>query len=577
MYCHFKHRLRRKEGRCFPYALSLERKKTFFFLKKGLKTMKKMLALALAVLMILTVAAGCGSEQGGSSSSSSQSTASSGSESSGESESSESSGSGEPRELTISIGDIGVEDVSYADGLPIWNEIEKKLNVKVNWEVLPGGDQYNTSAQTRLAAGQNLPDIIQVPGGASDVLKYAKQGVIIKLNDLIDNDADMTAFLEEYPEYKKGITDPDGNIYFFTNMLLDMDNGRGMSVRKDWLKKLDMEMPQTLEDWEKFLYAVKSTDLNENGENDEIPFGGDPRWFYSAFGMNVAQSDEVYYSINDGKLMYDAMRDEYKDWLTFAHKLYADGMLDPMYGSGQSQINDLISKNLVASIQDNPGDCDNRNDALTATGVTDAEYTWTFTPLDSTGRNRWTPTPTAKGGVFYAITKDAKDPQLAMEFISYCVANKEGQRTALMGIEGEHWDEVDGQVVFKDFMLNDPQYNIILMCRRIGGFSFLDVQTREFNIARGVRKYKEGLDLILENDGKYEPAVPILMSTESETSEINSLWPDLKNYIDEMKFKFIMGEEPIDNFDQFRSTPSSMGIDRLTEIYQGMYDRYQNG
>ena len=164
-----------------------------------------------------------------------------------------------------------------------------------------------------------------------------------------------------------------------------------------------------------------------------------------------------------------------------------------------------------------------------------------------------------------------------MEFISYCVANKEGQRTALMGIEGEHWDEVDGQVVFKDFMLNDPQYNIILMCRRIGGFSFLDVQTKEFNIARGVRKYKEGLDLILENEGKYEPAVPILMSTESETSEINSLWPDLKNYIDEMKFKFIMGEEPIDNFDQFRSTLSSMGIDRLTEIYQGMYDRYQNG
>lgn len=538
--------------------------------------MKKMICVVLAIFMVLTAAGGCGTTG---STSSGSGTAASTSESTPESKAAAESGTNEtaaPRELTVCIQDIGVDDVSYTDDLPIWNEVEKRLNLKINWEVLPG-DQYATSAQTRLAAGQNLPDIIQVPGSASDVLKYANQGLLLKLNDLIDNDADMSAFLAEQPEYKKGITDSNGDIYFLTNMLLDVDNGMGMVIRKDWLDQLNMDIPETLADWQEFFTAVKASDLNGNGQNDEVPFGGDPRYFYSAFGMNVAFSDSIYYSINDGELKYDATRDEYKEWLTFVNQLYADGMLDPMYGSGQSQINDLINKNMVASSVANPGDCDNWNNSVAAAGTEGAEYTWCFTPLDKTGKNRWTPSPVARGGVFYAITKDCEDPQLAMEFLSYCAANEDGRRLALMGIEGEHWDLVDGQPVFKDFMMNDPQYNIILMCRRIGGFSFLDIQTREFNIARASGQYKKGLDLILENEGKYEPAVPNFIPTTEEASEINSLWPDLKNYIDEMKFKFIMGEEPLENFDQFRSTLESMGIDRLTEIYQGVYDRYQAG
>lgn len=534
--------------------------------QKGKVKMKKALTMVLAAFMILLSLAGCAETSPAKGSATESSLA--------ESQETPSPAAGDPRELTIAISDIGVENVSYADNLPIWQEVEKRLNLKINWEALPG-DQYATSAKTRLASGQNLPDIMQVPGSVTDVLKYAKQGLLVKLNDLIEKDADMSGFLKAHPEIKSGITDPDGNIYFLTNYLLDVNNGMGMVLRKDWLDKLGMEIPTTLEDWEAVLEAFKTTDLNGQGAGAVVPFGGKPRYFYSAFGLTVQQSDEVYFYPDDsGKIKYDATRDEFKEYLAFASKLYAEGMLDPMFGAGQSQISDLINKNMVASTAANPGDCDNYMSTISATGVEGAEYVWTFTPVDRDGKNRWAPLPSARSSVFMGITKDCENPEVAMELLSYIWANEDGQRLSLMGLEGEHWDMVDGVPVFKDFMLNDPQYSIILMSRKIGGFSFLDIQTKEFNLARGVGEYKKGLELILANEDKYAEALPVFIPTEEESAEINSLWPDIKSYIDEMTLKFIMGTEPIESFDAFRQKLSDMGIDRLTEIYQTVYDRY---
>lgn len=59
-------------------------------------------------------------------------------------------------------------------------------------------------------------------------------------------------------------------------------------VRTDWLEKLGIESPVTLEDWENYWHLVKTTDLNGNGTNDEIPFSSynmdGLRNFCTAFG-----------------------------------------------------------------------------------------------------------------------------------------------------------------------------------------------------------------------------------------------------------------------------------------------------
>ena len=46
------------------------------------------------------------------------------------------------------------------------------------------------------------------------------------------------------------------------------------------------------------------------------------------------------------------------------------------------------------------------------------------------------------------------------------------------------------------------------------------------------------------------------------------------NYADEMMKKFILGKEPIENFDLYISELQRLGIDRLMELKQAALDRY---
>ncbi|NMA84845.1 MAG: hypothetical protein GX962_13400, partial [Epulopiscium sp.] len=45
-------------------------------------------------------------------------------------------------------------------------------------------------------------------------------------------------------------------------------------------------------------------------------------------------------------------------------------------------------------------------------------------------------------------------------------------------------------------------------------------------------------------------------------------------YVEQMIAKFLIGDEPIDNFDKFVSTLESMNLNELLKIKQDVYDRW---
>ncbi len=114
--------------------------------------------------------------------------------------------------LTISYacGDNRYAPASLAQNLPVWQEIEKITGVKIQWDVVPNS-QYSTSMQTRLASGVNLPDIIYMP---VDPYKYGKDGIIIRLNELIEKYGENAAKIyEEKPMVLALMKTPEGDIY----------------------------------------------------------------------------------------------------------------------------------------------------------------------------------------------------------------------------------------------------------------------------------------------------------------------------------------------------------------------------
>ena len=64
------------------------------------------------------------------------------------------------------------------------------------------------------------------------------------------------------------------------------------------------------------------------------------------------------------------------------------------------------------------------------------------------------------------------------------------------------------------------------------------------------------------------------MTTE-ESDEFYAKYTDIGTYAQTELLRFVVGEDSMDQWDDFVETCKSMGIDQCVEIYQGAYDRYE--
>ena len=187
-----------------------------------------------------------------------------------------------------------------------------------------------------LASGE-MPDVMV--GSISNFAAYTES--FLPLNDLIDRYApNVTAFYDEHPELKVAGTMEDGNIYSlptFQQQGYYTHNNR-YAINKNWLDAVGMEVPTTQDELFDVLMAFKEQDPNGNGEADEIPFSMQGNTAAAldanAYGMNFLMNScgihsTNYVQIDDGVVSFAPAREEYRDFLEFANKLYVNGLIDP--------------------------------------------------------------------------------------------------------------------------------------------------------------------------------------------------------------------------------------------------------
>src|SRR5699024_3415857 len=226
-------------------------------------------------------------------------------------------------QLDIFAGKAATTADDWNDVL-ILNEYEDMTNIDINWEMVPAD---GLEEKRNLALSSNdLPDVFYaaiIP--PSDLQKYGKQGTFIPLNDLIDEYApNLRKVLDENPDIEKGLTLPDGNIYSFPTIYSpDFESlliGAKGWINGDWVDQLNMDNPETTEEFYEYLKAVKETDLNGNGEDDEIPLSSVAEmtriihWISGAFGV---QNKGMLHTLIDedpdtGDIRFYPFSDEYK-------------------------------------------------------------------------------------------------------------------------------------------------------------------------------------------------------------------------------------------------------------------------
>src|SRR5258708_7079892 len=163
---------------------------------------------------------------------------------------------------------------SFAE-IGCYKELEKRTGIHINFQHPPLNaelEQFNL-----VIASGKYPDIIEynwlqsAPGGPA---RYVKDGVVIRLNQLIDQYApNLKKVLADHPDWRKQIVTDEGDIYAFPFIRGDirLAVSAGMALRRDWLDKLSLSTPSTLDDWQTVLRTFKDKHPNGNSKADELP------------------------------------------------------------------------------------------------------------------------------------------------------------------------------------------------------------------------------------------------------------------------------------------------------------------
>ena len=136
--------------------------------------------------------------------------------------------------------------------LEYFQKLEEATNVQINW-LMTAKDAW-AEKKSLLFASNSLPDAFygQEILTNVDVIKYASQGMLIPLEDMIDEYMpNLKKILDENPQYRKQITAPDGHIYSLPTINeLNPTTHDKWFINKTWLDNLGLEVPTTKEELE---------------------------------------------------------------------------------------------------------------------------------------------------------------------------------------------------------------------------------------------------------------------------------------------------------------------------------------
>lgn len=475
---------------------------------------------------------------------------------------------------------------------PLYKELEKRTGVHVTFIHPPQGQQ--TQAFNLLIASNQFPDIIADPAGngwlgyPGGPEKAISDGVIIKLNDIMAKDApNLMGILKDHPDWMKAAKTDNGTLYEFPFIRghQDLLVFFGPQLRKDWLDKLGLKVPVTLDDWTNVLTAFQKAGLSKHplaftNFTDGRGVNGPGYSFIQPFGITWD-----FYQDDNGKVHFGPYENAFKDFLTFFKGWYDKGLIDPEFISTDRKTFDAkILNGDVGAWTSYTGsgigaylDANNGKGTFNIVPAPNPVLKAGDTPFYGQ-RDNWLP------GFGYAISSQAKDPDLAAKWIDYGYS-KEGNLLFNFGIEGVSYHWVTNYPGFEGQKF--PEYTPLMTANpdgktlaEMGGLytrSFYSgpiVQDREYIYQYAHRPQQRSAIQIWGQTDAAKHELPNISATPQEADQLASIMSEVNTYREEMFVKFITGQEPLSNFAAFQARLKQMGIEKAIQIEQAGLDRY---
>lgn len=482
----------------------------------------------------------------------------------------------EPITMTMMIGLDTSRGYDPADNA-VFKYLEEVTNI--HWDFIVVDRSSWTERLSLMWASGDMPDMIYNGVSGNDLLLYT--GTLI---------LDLKPYLEEYApnfwnlyqnnaDVRLAVDLPTGKIgsFVWTNMEIEAGAGQCpneiLYINQQWLDALGLEMPQTVDEYYETLVAFRDKDPNGNGEQDEIPLA--PR--NASTDLSKLQplmgfmSDTNNLYLDGDTVQYAPLMEEYKQWVEFCAKLYAEGLIDPdifVMDSAEvlakGSLNPQVYGSVIASA------------AFTVVGADNADaYVPTPIYTAANGETMWYNRVYANSGVG-VITTACEYPE---ETIRWCdlFYSDEYVKLVWMGQEGvayEYNEDGTWDWIYSEEYPDATAVRAALTIQAGGqGPSMCPTDWFKLNDETEAPVNAQRAQIASDYDGLLRVPMPRLYYEESAAREMSTIATDLNTYVNEMVALFVTGEADIESgWADFTATVEAMGASRLVEIAQEAYD-----
>lgn len=457
----------------------------------------------------------------------------------------------------------------YLTDSPSIKEREKLLNVQLKIEAVPSSN-YAEKTRTMLATN-NIPDIIKLDSIA-DMKEFAPTGIFLPISDYLDHAPNFKKLLDETPDIKSLMV--DGKLYGFPSMnRWTWNGGRVPVIRQDVMDELGLQEPTTYEE----LFEVLSAFKQAYPDSYPLTFrGGGIPYVLRYFAFNLGSGYEQYYEPETGKYVYGpAYAEDFKPVLEYLHRLYKAELLDPDYAVNTNQSwQEKLSSGQSMFFVDNNSFAINFTKALQVEKP-NAQFQQIHLMANHKGQKR---------GIQYAkhpfimraISAKTANPEAVVAFMDWHYS-EQGSLLTSFGIEGEHYDMVNGEPVVKQSLLGrykNEQDPARAMMSAVGtgllAFTLYNHDGPQLSIAPP--EVLEWSKMMEEEPGHHIiPLDPVFTLEENE--QLTKLKTKVETLLEQNMDRFVMGSRPLSEYEAFAKELVDAGALEIENIYNTALER----
>lgn len=491
--------------------------------------------------------------------------------------------------------------LQFKNGQTIENNVATKwakekfgINIKSLWSITDTNGAFATKLRLAMSSGQEMPDIVTL-GTENQQLAQ----------DLIDSGmfAEVGTLFDQYAsETWKNAMNLDSNVWNQYSRdgkrmglpVLDFayNHDYVLWIRQDWLDKLGMSAPKTMDELEQVMEAFKNqnpsglapdkvTPLSIGFKTSMSTWMGDPSWIFGAYGTLPQQWNVA----EDGSLEY--------------------GSVHPGMKQGLAKLNEWMDKGYIPKEAALWDENKTAEPAVAGTaGIIPGPYWMSGWPLIDTVKNApeavWKPVQIPAGpdgtamrhGTQYTngvtlIHKDMEHPEAFFTYQNYLFDNfavsKEGGEFANGLFEGYDFElDANGEMVPND-QIEGGYVNVVRYLLVRDGARIPDEQMKALlKLAKGEKPESRLEKDVAVNYGKDTPAAAEVLLSQEEISKKNmftgpvtatmkSKWDYLLKIENQTLNEIIYGKQPVESFDKFVETWKAGGGEQITKEVNEWY------